>query len=192
MISFVCATNDDEVLNDNLLASEVVKRNEVILQRGYKNIPQAYNEAKPKGELVVYIHQDVWLPPDWKIPEMKDWDVLGVAGVIKNGEYKDRIKKGWVRDRGKDWGSPEGLPARVDTLDELLLITKGDIKFDENLKFHFYGADICLGRRAYAINAYCHHNSKNFNLWENKEFNKSAKYMVKKHGEFITTCGQFK
>ena len=38
------------------------------------------------------------------------------------------------------------LPAQVATLDELLLIVKRDsgLRFDPELGFHLYGADICL------------------------------------------------
>ena len=38
------------------------------------------------------------------------------------------------------------LPARVATLDELLLIVRRDagLRFDPDLGFHLYGADICL------------------------------------------------
>jgi hypothetical protein len=193
-IQYVVASHNPAVLNQNFLKSKVKN---VIIQTGYTNIPKAYNEANPKADLVVYAHHDIYLPEDWEkqmliqVKKIKDWDVLGVAGVIDNGDYKDRIRKGWLMDRGNEWGSPEGLPARVDTLDECLLITNGKIKFDENLKFHFYGADICLGRRAYAIKAFCYHNSGNSVIWETEQYQKDAQYMIKKHNSFITTCGKY-
>ena len=92
----------------------------------------------------------------------KNWGILGVFGAIM--ESGKRKFYGYVRDRGNNLGSPNNLPHEVQTLDELLLITKGDFYFDEQFDLHFYGADICLqaikqGRKNYAISAYCHHNS---------------------------------
>jgi hypothetical protein len=63
------------------------------------------------------------------------------------------------------------LPARVATLDELLLVVRRDspLRFDPALGFHLYGADICLqaaerGLAVVAIGALCHHNSRSIGL----------------------------
>lgn len=195
-INYVVASHKEDILKDNFLKSEVTGK--VVVQRGYKSITKAYNEAKIDGDIIVYAHHDIYLPINWEkellkqVAKIKKWDVLGIAGVIDNGEYKDRIKKGWLMDRGNEWGHPIGLPAKVETLDECLLITKGNIKFDEKLKFHFYGADICLGKKAYAIKAFCYHNSGNNIIWNNKDFMLESEYMLKKHKRsFTTTCGKF-
>jgi hypothetical protein len=195
-INYVVASHKENILQKNFLKSKVNGR--IIIQRGYDNISKAYNEAKIDGDIIVYAHHDIFLPDNWEnemleqVNQIKDWEVLGVAGVIGGTNYQDRIKKGWLCDRGKDWGDPNELPAKVDTLDECLLITKGDIEFDENLEYHFYGADISLKRKAYAIRAYCYHNSGNNIIWENNQFQKEAKYMLNKHKiDVTTTCGFF-
>ena len=53
---------------------------------------------------------------------------------------------GWVVDRGRCFATARGLPARVATLDELLLVVRRDspLRFDPELGFHLYGADLCL------------------------------------------------
>ena len=65
------------------------------------------------------------------------------------------------------------LPARVATLDELLLVVRRDsgLRFDPALGFHLYGADICLqarerGLAVVALAAPCHHNSRSVGLPE--------------------------
>ena len=80
---------------------------------------------------------------------------------------------GWVVDRGRMLRDGQELPARVATLDELLLIVKRDsgLRFDPDLGFHLYGADICLqaseqGLAVVALAAQCHHNSRSVGLPE--------------------------
>ncbi len=60
-----------------------------------------------------------------------------------------RSRIGWVVDRGRMLRDGPELPARVATLDELLLIVKRDsgLRFDPALGFHLYGADICIQAR---------------------------------------------
>jgi hypothetical protein len=55
------------------------------------------------------------------------------------------------------------LPASVSTLDELLLVIPSSthLRFDPDLGFHLYGADICLtaqerGLAVVALDAACH------------------------------------
>jgi hypothetical protein len=170
-IEFVTASHDKAMLEAQLMRSPIFKNWEyaVTIIEGYSNIPKAYHAFDRKSKLTCYIHHDVFLPGSFIIDLKKalervpdDWAVIGVAGV-KLVDGKKEFK-GYVNDRGKIIGSPWKLPAEVDTLDELLLITRGDLVFDEQLEQDFYGADICMqakqqGRKCYAINAYCEHNS---------------------------------
>jgi hypothetical protein len=167
----ICASHDDSILAKNLAASRFFNPCKVV--RGYTNVAEAYNSANVvNGEINVYAHHDVFLPPSFE-SELKrsiekinsidpNWGVLGLYGAtMENGQ---RRFYGHVRDRGNAIGSPNHLPHEVQTLDELLLITKGDFVFDEQFDLHFYGADICLqsikeGRKNYAISSYVHHNS---------------------------------
>lgn len=206
MIEFVTASHDEVILHGQLKRSPIFKGQYASLDvhQGYNNIPKAYNETAPITDFMGYIHHDVFLPPSFeddlynalvKMEEIdKNWGVIGVAGVkLVNGK-KQNI--GYIQDRGKEWGSPAGLPAEVDTLDELLLITHGDFQFDEQFDLHFYGADICMqaklqGRKCYAINAYCHHNSglpfgHRSQSFKDCEAKFRAKYID--HLPIVTTC----
>jgi hypothetical protein len=98
-IDFICATNNEHVLEGNLNRSPLFSERPVILQKGYTNVPLAYNDAikKCKGdaEVICFLHQDVFLPAGWegnltrslsKLEKIdKNWAVLGVAGVRKDG-----------------------------------------------------------------------------------------------------------
>jgi hypothetical protein len=77
------------------------------------------------------------------------------------------------------------LPARVATLDKLLLVVRRDtpLRFDRELRFHHYGSDICLqahehGLAVVTLGALCHHNSRNFGLPES--FCRSAEVFARK------------
>jgi hypothetical protein len=169
MIEIVTASINDAVLHQNLLDSIWVEEYDVHIQRGYNNVPKAYNAVKTSCPLVIYVHDDVYLPSNFqedllntlkRLPD--DWGVIGCAGVkLIDGK---KLIKGYIKDRGNIWGAQHRLPAEVDTLDEMLLITRGDLCFDEQFPLDFYGADICMqaraqGRKCFAINAYCEHNS---------------------------------
>lgn len=173
--NLITASHDEGILSKNLAASHFFNLCTVV--KGYTNVAAAYNYAnKPCNGLLdeynVFVHHDLYLPPSFEgalkhaILQInfldKNWGVLGLYGAImENGQ---RRFYGHVRDRGNNLGTSAGLPKEVQTLDELLLITKGDFVFDEQFDLHFYGADICLqainqGRKNYAISAYVHHNS---------------------------------
>lgn len=202
MIDIICATNNEEVLERNLLDSYCVKMNHVVhLQKGFTNISKAYNEAKTEGRYKIFVHQDVYLPKVFIngvteaikiLPD--DFGVIGVAGAkLVNNQ---RRFYGYISDRGKLWGSQQGLPKEVDTVDELLIITHGDFVFDENLDLDFYAADVCMqakaqGRKNYAISAYCEHNSSRPMGGRTESFWRCQEYFKEKWKDFLpiaTTC----
>ena len=159
-----------------------------------KNCPSAaaglnIGLERAKHDWVVCVHQDVYLPEGWDrllVNQLRQaerrFGPIGVAGVYGVGEVirpqsqeiplmADRI--GWVVDRGRLLQDGPELPARVATLDELLLVLPRDtpLRFDPALGFHLYGADICLqarerGLAVVAIGALCHHNSRSVGLPE--------------------------
>lgn len=205
-LDIVCASHRQDVLDKNLCASPGILSNDhykrLHIMRGFDNVAKAYNAALTKAKLVMYVHEDVYLPEGFfvnlynvlrAIPE--DFGVLGVAGVklSSNGE---RHFHGHISDRGKPWGSQYGLPAEVDTLDELLLVTRGDYEFDEMLPLDFYGADICMqatkaGKKNYAINAYVQHNSSRAFGGRTPSFHFAHDYFRDKWINFLpigTTC----
>jgi len=207
-LGFIVATNNDELLQKNFLSSKVIrdKKYPVTLQRGYRNIGKAYNDgmAKTDAQILICLHQDVFLPDGWEDQmlaslsklEPSNWGVLGVAGI--QSLERRSVLVGHLLDRGVEIGSSENLPARVDTLDELLLVIRKDqkLRFDERIPAtHLYGADICLqassqGLGCFAISAYCQHNSIDSNP-HTPEFRLAVKYMQKKWKRrlpFVTTC----
>jgi hypothetical protein len=193
--TIICASNCERTLQSNLLQSPYIHNHQLIIKRGYKCVARAYNEAikEAKNDIMVFVHQDVYLP--WKfflslsisIQElgMINWGIIGPAGRNLLGEYY-----GHILDRGKLWGSPENLPAPVQTLDELLLVGKKSgafkrLAFDEQIpNHHLFGSDICLqakdaGFENYAINTFLHHNSTlGSDLPEN--WKDSARYIKEK------------
>jgi len=206
-IKFVCAVYNERIFEANLKNSSIFSLDRFILQRGYTNVPLAYNNiSKPDCDLICYIHEDVFLPNNWedelrkslqKINQIDlDWGVLGIAGVKPGSQ--GRQWHGNLIDRGRQWGSPNNLPSRVQTLDELLLICRSNniLRFDEDIPSnHFYGADICLqsgsrGQKCYAINAPCYHNSNTPRKLP-ADFHIAAEYIKQKWKEvlpIVTTC----
>ncbi len=144
-------------------------------------------------------HQDVFLPDGWdgaaagQLAEAeRRFGPIGVAGVYGVGPVIDRRgrplsadRTGRVVDRGRTLCDGPELPARVATLDELLLIVPPDtpLRFDPALGFHLYGADICLqaaerGLAVVVIDALCCHNSKSIGLPD--AFYRSAEVFARK------------
>lgn len=95
----------------------------------------------------------------------------------------DRV--GRVVHRGHQLFDGRRLPARVSTLDELLLVVPVDtpLRFDPALEFHFYGADICLQAEerdlaVVALDAACQHNTDTTRL--TRAFFRSADVFARK------------
>jgi hypothetical protein len=190
--SFVACVSNCSVLKRNLLASPCLgpgSRHEVIL---VKKCPSAaaglnFGIEKGEGEWVVCVHQDVYLPTGWDrclAQQHREaegrFGQIGVAGAYGVGEVElprsQRLplgakRVGWVVDRKRVLRDGPELPARVATLDELLLVVRRDttMRFDPELGFHLYGADICMqarerGLAVVALEALCHHNSASVGL----------------------------
>jgi hypothetical protein len=124
---------------------------------------------------------------------MRQWGPIGVAGVYGVGDptevqpdapapadARDAQRQpqrqppkfavqriGRVIHRGHPLFDSPNLPAKVSTLDELLLVVPRNtpLRFDPDLGFHFYGADIRLqahdrGLAVVALDAACQHNTR--------------------------------
>ena len=209
-VCFICAMNNPKIFTENLGKSLGWLQNCHILQEGFINVSCAYNEAVKKSinEILVFVHQDVYLPDNWlaclkrTLEKLKsiNWGVLGVAGAsLINGELQ---YIGRIQDRGIEWNktNPEDLPEQAQTMDELLFVIKnnGSFIFDEEIpSCDFYGADLCLqamkqSKKNYVIDAYLHHNSSRQRRKSLPEsFYISRKYMIEKWKKFLpvaTTC----
>lgn len=178
-VTFIVVANDPGILHANLLASPCLQgahTHQVIVQEGFASATAAYNAAlaQSRNEILVFIHQDVYLPERW-LSDLDSalrqlarsdpgWGVLGCWGVKQNGD-----EFGYLYTPGQAViGYPLETPEAVQTLDEVVLILRksAGLKFNEQLPgFHLYGTDICLaaaavGLRSYAISAFCIHNSR--------------------------------
>lgn len=205
MIELITASYDQNVLSQQLARSPYISQTwypEIKIMRGYNNVAKAYNECDVKSKYNCYLHEDVYLPGSfmiqvllqlYKLPE--NFGVVGVAGVKLVDGKKENY--GYVSDRGRAWAYNVGnLPAEVQTVDELLFITHGDIVFDENLPLDFYAADACMqmiaqGRKNYVVNAYVEHNSTRPIGGRTPAFYEAEKYFKNKWRDYrpiATTC----
>lgn len=191
--TLISAVNNESVLKNCLLNSpDVGSASEVLLQTGYASAAEAYNAAiaKAKTELVVLVHQDVYLPEGWIASVQKacelltvqdsHWGVLGVWGGTTEGGLPGHMY--WTGVDGVA-GRPFDGVLEVSTLDEVILILRksSGLRFDERLPgYHLYGTDICLearsrGMKCYAIPAFCIHNTTGYRMlpsefWRNYWF----------------------
>ena len=179
-VSFgVCVSNSD-VLQDNFLASACLQEanHQILTATGLTSAAEGLNAfiESAQHELVVLVHQDVYLPAWWVHRLWEEYEKalaltdhkLGVMGVYGVCETQDSARQvGKVCDRDYLLCKEVFLPHPVTSLDEIALIfsRKTPLRFDESLGFHLYGTDICLsaakvGLGALAIDAPLFHNSR--------------------------------
>lgn len=174
---FATCVNDRDVLRRNLLRSPDVAAFGVRVYENHASAASAYNDALakagPGSGYTVFVHQDMYLPHGWldRLDENVEclnenevpWGVLGCYGVPSVG-----AGIGHVFSNGSGVvGSPFGQPARVRTLDEIVLVVRHacGLRFThDHPGFHMYGTDICLraeklNLRCFAIDDYCVHNA---------------------------------
>lgn len=177
-LSFVIAVNNEKVFEQNVLASPIFRSghgHEILVRRGFASAGAAYNDAisAATNDLIVCMHQDIYLPDGWDERLMmsvvslegsgEKWGVLGCFGISLEGGPVGHVYSNGLK---RELGSPQP-PVRVQSLDEIVLIIRksSGLQFDEMLPhFHLYGSDLCLesqrmGLRNYAIANFCVHNS---------------------------------
>lgn len=178
--SLISAVNNDDVLSSCLLSSlDVSTAQDVILQRGFADASVAYNSGidRSNGDILVFAHQDVYLPEGWirRVESAIDslalsdpnWGVLGVWGVAASQQRAGHLYCAGLRTT---LGECFDGAREVRVLDEVVLIVRksSGLRFDERLRgFHMYGSDLCLeaarlGMRSYAISALCIHNTNGY------------------------------
>ena len=164
--SLITASNDDTVLQSCLAGSPCVRCAGAAYNAGIR---------QSTGDILVFAHQDVYLPPEWysqlaaAVSQLSqsapNWAVLGVFGITC-----DSRPHGYMYCTGlqKVLGQSFSRPVPCASLDEVVLILRrsANLTFDEQLPgFHFYGTDICLeaqqrGLDSYIIPAFCVHNTE--------------------------------
>ncbi|MDQ2957759.1 MAG: class I SAM-dependent methyltransferase [Actinomycetota bacterium] len=158
-MSFVACVNDDDQLNSNLLRSPCLAPgtpHQLLTYRGQSSAADglAAGLAEAEHDLVVLVQQDMYLPAGWdrhfaeqyRAAEA-EFGALGVAGLFglrfRQGELRH---VGQIVDRDQLLSYGTGAPAEVDVLDEVLLAVRASsgLRADPALRFHLYGADLCL------------------------------------------------
>lgn len=194
----ITAVNDEEVLACNLAASPCIAEDgvELIVERGRTCASIAYNLglSRANQEIIVFAHQDVYLPRGWprqlmaavRHLDMADpkWAVLGVFGLRANGKVAGRL---WSSGLAQAIGQPMSYPQPIVSLDEVVLILKAScgLRFDEGLPaFHLYGTDLVQtalqgGFGAYAFDGPVIHNSRPVRRLDRKYYN-AYRYMQHK------------
>ena len=178
-LAVVAAVNDENTLTHNLLRSQVLRDSSVPFHgyRGCRSAAEAYNRGldETEGDLVAFIHQDIYLPQTWEI-ELRnaidvlsridpDWAVIGAIGTRPDGSLVGRC---WSSGLARVIGTPVPEPVEVVCIDEMLIVLRrvSGLRFDTELPgFHLYGCDIVLaaqaaGLRSYVVDLPVIHNSK--------------------------------
>ena len=207
-ITVVACTNDDAQLAHNLLASPclVDGRHEVLLYAGMTSAAEGLNRGieEASNDVVVLVHQDVYLPGWWPAQLWAQWEAAAAAGgpvgvgAAFGVRYRetDRTSVGHVVDRDRLLWKPTPLPADVDTVDEMLLVVPRvtPLRFEPALGWHLYGADFALqahaaGLRAVVLDVPCFHNSLRAGL--DISYSESAAVLASKwvdEGVIVTSC----
>ena len=175
--SLITAVNDEAVLNGTLLKSPAIDGScQVITKHGFSSAGRAYNAgiAEAKSEILVFTHQDVYLPKNWSdrltdaLNELEAvdprWGVLGVYGISRSEKGEGHV---YSTGLARTLGQPFKGPVEAVSLDELVLIMRrsANLSFDKEFPgFHLYGTDICMeaekrGLKNYIVPAFCIHNS---------------------------------
>lgn len=196
-IEYVCLTNSDLELKNNLLRSENISEIDLKIIKGAKNASKALNDVinLSKSDYLIIVHQDVFLPQNWqdllklRLEELNTldpkWAVAGPFG--RSEKLKKNVGCVYSSSLGGIVGNRISESIEVDSLDELAIFInmKSGINFEPNLpSFHLYGTEIILiaksmGFKSYAVNFPLVHNDK-FKPGLGLGFFKSYLYMRKK------------
>lgn len=179
-LSFIVCVSDTAVMTENLMRSPCLGRgsaHQLIAVYGCRSAAEGFSRGMPfaVGDIIVFVHQDVLLPAGWddsfvegfmKARSLMPAEVVGVYGLsAPNAEGKTE-KLGSVNDRGEWLRGTEPLPAKAQSLDELLVaLPRGcGLRPDPELGFDLYATDLVLqaesrGGCGAVVEAPCEHRS---------------------------------
>jgi glycosyltransferase involved in cell wall biosynthesis len=210
-LSIVVAVNNRRILQNNLLRSPALAdsahQHQIIVKENFSTAGAAYNSGldEARNDLVVFIHQDMYLPAKWigQLLEAirtldaagENWGVLGCSGVVP--EQHTVVGEMYSTGLGVI-GKRLDAPVPVDTLDEIVLVIRksSGLRFDPDVpNFHMYGADICLearsrGMGSFAFQGFCVHNTRQL-LELPPDFKQAYRYVKRKWKRYLpihTTC----
>jgi hypothetical protein len=164
----IAAVNNPDILASNLAASRDLQAEPFRLhvQFDAPSCSIAYRRGlvESDAEIVVFAHQDVYLPDGWvgllsqRIEQLDrldpNWGVAGLFGVGEDGQHHGRS---WSTGLGRQLGIPSDAPVPALCVDEMVIVLKrsSGLTFDEALpNFHLYGLDIVTTARVRGIGAY--------------------------------------
>lgn len=207
-ITIVTAVNNRQVLEDNLLQSPALRERsfQLLIKEGFPSASLAYNSAiaDADSDLLVFVHQDIYLPEGWLARVVAsvrwleragvNWGVLGCFGSRRKAD--GGLGQVYTTGLGVH-GNAILNPEPVETLDEIVLIIRrsSGLLLDPSLPhFHMYGVDLCLSARSkgftnFAIPAFCIHNTHQTAL--PREFWSCYWYVKRKWFNFLpihTSC----
>jgi hypothetical protein len=153
MISYIVASHDERILNDNLLASLDLGQDQLIIVNE-KSIAIAYNRGlrKAKNKIKCFIHHDIFIKDSKKLRQLlikhckNDAGIVGVIGS-KSAEALpwwsyDHCGSAFDARMGEIYFSAGNEECAL--LDGIILATAQNIRFDESYPgYHMYDHDIC-------------------------------------------------
>lgn len=165
----VALVNDDDCLNRNLLASDLIAKHNVPVQimRGAVSAGAGYNAGldATDADYVIFAHQDVYFPPDWhtklagaikQVSEIDpNWVIIAPFGIC--AATATHIGDVWSSGVGGRIGAPVKAPEPVQSVDELVIVMRrsAGLLFDPQLPgYHLYGTDLVQTARANGQGAY--------------------------------------
>lgn len=199
-VGFVCISNNESVLKSNLLRSEDLRGAEVEIERNPSSATRGLNAAmerlRPRVDLIVLVHQDVFLPEGWvqrllmeieRLPE--DWGVIGSFGFSEGRGTCGRV---WSTGQGRELGRKLKSPQPAISLDELLLVVRAEsgLRFDENLDgFHLYATDLVLMAAlqklpSFVVDLPVVHNSRAL-FWLDRSYRRAQQFLRRKYPDVL-------
>ncbi|MBV8464396.1 MAG: methyltransferase domain-containing protein [Burkholderiales bacterium] len=179
-LTFVACVNDEAQLRANLLRSPCLQPGSPHQLIAVRNAPSAaaglnYGLDHAEHEIVVLLHQDVYLPAGWTkrflaqyrqaVAELGAVDLVGVFGARSRDGTREHV--GRIVDRHQLLQCAVALPTPAQTVDEVLMAVpkRSKLRFDPALGWHLYGADLAMqvranGGQVAVIDAVCFHHSK--------------------------------
>lgn len=202
-ICLVSLVNRPEILADNLLLSPdiISGRLPLLIEEDAPNAGIGLNRLLdrvaarfPQADVIVCVHQDVYLPKGWadvleqRLAELDardpGWAVAGAFGNSPDGAPWGPI---WSSSLSSIVGRVSATPVAVNGFDELLLILRcsSGLRFDETMPgFHLYGTDLAqqarkAGRGAWVIPLPIVHNDR-FHEAPDESFSQAYHHMRRK------------
>lgn len=198
-VKLVCVYNDKAILKSCLLKSKISLKDVCFIKNSVDALPVFFNKFAEANFNVdcwlVFCHQDFVFTDNLQtVMAGKNANtVYGVTGV-RFGSRK--LYGQFLQTDNSIAGLKLGNVEPVQTLDEMCLIVHSSLfrkglRFDEQFKYHFYGADLCLqayclGFNVFAIQVSCQHKSKTLSgKIDSEDYLTQLQFFAKKWFRFL-------